>query len=132
MLFSAYQIESLLEDIQQEIFPIEKSASETISLSEDAIEGARKFLRTPKNRALAWVNPRDIKALVEDQTAYDPIVDYVQQSRAGRFVVPIYVPENQAPSFPLVSDHSNVLRKSGASKDQANDCLLYTSPSPRD
>ncbi len=121
MLFSAYQIESLLEDIQQEIFPIEKSASETISLSEDAIEGARQFLRTPKNRALAWVNPRDIKALVEDQTAYDPIVDYVQQSRAGRFVVPIYVPENQVPSFPLVSDHSNVLRKSDASKDQSKE-----------
>ena len=124
MLFSAYQIESLLEDIQQEIFPIDKSASETMSLSEDAIEGARQYLRTPKNHALAWINPGDIKALVEDQTAYDPLVDQVQQSRAGRFVVPVYVPENPAPSFPLVSDHTKALRESDASQEQTPEMSL--------
>ena len=118
MLFSAYQIESLLEDIQQKIFPIDKSASETLSLSEDAIQGARLYLRTPKNRALAWITPSDIKTLVEDQTSYDRVIDHVQQSRAGRFVVPAYVPENEAPSFPLVSDHTKALRESYASQEQ--------------
>ena len=69
-----------------------------------------------KNATLAWIAPSDIKALVEDQTSYDPVVDHVQQSRAGRFVIPAYVPENQAPSFPLVSDHTKALRESAASK----------------
>ena len=124
MLFSAYQIESLLEDIQHDIFPIDKSASETLSLSEDAIQEARQYLRTPKKRALAWIAPSDIKALVEDQTSYDPIVDHVQQSRAGRFVIPAYVPENQAPSFPLVSDHTKALRESAASQEKITEMAL--------
>ena len=118
MLFSAYQIESLLEDIQQKIFPIDKSVSETMSLSEDAIQGARQYARTPKNHALAWIAPGDIKALVEDQTVYDPVVEHVQQSRAGRFVIPAYVPENPPPSFPLVSDHTKALRESNALQEQ--------------
>ena len=118
MLFSAYQIESLLEDIQQNIFPIDKSVSETMSLSEDAIQGARQYARTPKNHALAWIAPGDIKALVEDQTVYDPVVEHVQQSRAGRFVIPAYVPENPPPSFPLVSDHTKALRESNALQEQ--------------
>jgi hypothetical protein len=101
-----------LEDIQQDIFPIDKSASETLSLSECAIQEAQQYLRTPKKRALAWISPSDIKALVEDQTSYDPVVDHVQQSRAGRFVIPAYVPENPVPSFPLVSDHTKAHRES--------------------
>jgi hypothetical protein len=40
------------------------------------------------------------------------VVDHVQQSRAGRFVIPIYVPENPVPSFTLVSDHTKALRES--------------------
>ena len=118
MLFSAYQIESLLEDIQHDILPIDKSASETLSLSEDAIQEARQYLMTPKIRALAWIAPSDIKTLVEDQTSYDPVVDHVQQSRAGRFVLPAYVPENTAPSFPLVSDHTKALRERTAFQEK--------------
>lgn len=124
MLFSAYQIESLLEDIQQNIFPIDKSVSETMSLSEDAIQGARQYVRTPKNHALAWITPGDIKALVEDQTAYDPVVEHVQQSRAGRFVIPAYVPENPPPSFPLVSDHTKALRENDALQEQTPEMPL--------
>ena len=124
MLFSAYQIESLLEDIQQKIFPIDKSVSETMSLSEDAIQGARQYARTPKNHALAWIAPGDIKALVEDQTVYDPVVEHVQQSRAGRFVIPAYVPENPPPSFPLVSDHTKALRENNALQEQTPEMPL--------
>ena len=124
MLFSAYQIESLLEDIQQKIFPIDKSVSETMSLSEDAIQGARQYVRTPKNHALAWITPGDIKALVEDKTAYDPVVEHVQQSRAGRFVIPAYVPENPPPSFPLVSDHTKALRENDALQEQTPEMPL--------
>ena len=124
MLFSAYQIESLLEDIQQKIFPIDKSVSETMSLSEDAIQGARQYVRTPKNHALAWITPGDIKALVEDKTAYDPVVEHVQQSRAGRFVIPAYVPENPPPSFPLVSDHTKALRENDALQEQTPEMSL--------
>jgi len=124
MLFSAYQIESLLEDIQQKNFPIDKSASETMSLSEDAIQGARQYVRTPKNHALAWITPGDIKALVEDQTVNDPVVEHVQQSRAGRFVIPAYVPENPPPSFPLVSDHTKALRENDALQEQTPEMPL--------
>ena len=124
MLFSAYQVESLLEDIQQDIFPIDKSASETLSLSDCAIQEARQYLRTPKNRTLGWIYPSDIKALVEDQASYDPVVDHVQQSRAGRFVIPAYVPENQAPSFPLVSDHTKALRESAACQEKITEMAL--------
>ena len=90
MLFSAYQIESLLTEFQQEFFPVDESASETLSLSEDAIQDARQYFNPPKNPSLGWISPKDIMGLVEDQTPYDPVVDYVQQSRAGRFVVPAY------------------------------------------
>jgi len=124
MLFSAYQIESLLEDIQQKIFPIDKSVSETMSLSEDAIQAARQYVRTPKKHDSAWITPGDIKALVEDQTAYDPVVEHVQQSRAGRFVIPAYVPENPPPSFPLVSDHTKVPRENDALQEQTPEMPL--------
>ncbi|GIT71480.1 MAG: hypothetical protein Ct9H300mP28_12940 [Pseudomonadota bacterium] len=45
------------------------------------------------NRASVWKSPKEIIELIEDKTAYDPVVDFVQQSRAGRFVDPVYVPE---------------------------------------
>ena len=112
MLFSAYQIESLLAEFQQEYFPVDNSASETLSLSKDAIQDARQSFSTPKNSTLGWISPKDIMGLVEDQTHYDPVVDYVQQSRAGRFVVPAYIPDNPAPPFSLVSDHTQVDQKS--------------------
>ena len=130
MLFSAYQIESLLEDIQKKNFPIDKSASETMSLSEDAIQGARQYVRTPKNHALAWITPGDIKALVEDQTAYDPVIEHVQQSRAGRFVIPAYVPENPPPSFPLVSDHTKAPRENDAMQEQTPEMTLPEKNTP--
>jgi len=114
MLFSAYQIESLLAEFQQEYFPVDNSASETLSLSKDAIQDARQSFSTPKNSTLGWISPKDIMGLVEDQTHYDPVVDYVQQSRAGRFVVPAYIPDNPAPPFSLVSDHTQVDQKSDA------------------
>ena len=112
MKFSAYQIELLLENIQKEIFPMDKSSSEQLSLSDESIEGARKYLRTPKNPALAWIRPNDINNLVEDKTVYEPVIDQVQQYRAGRFVEPMYLPKNSAPSFPLVSE-----RKKGNDKN---------------
>ena len=118
MLFSAYQIESLLAEFQQEFFPVDESASETLSLSEDAIQDARQYFSPPKNPTLGWISPKDIMGLVEDQTPYDPVVDYVQQSRAGRFVVPAYIPENPAPPFSLVSDHTQVDQKSDAAEQE--------------
>lgn len=124
MLFSAYQIESLLEDFQQGIFPTDKSASDTLSLSEDAVQDARQYFSTPKTRELDWIFPKDIKALVEDQTTYDPVVDYVQQSRAGRFVFPSYEPENPAPSFSLVRDHTQSVRDGDSEKAETPESLI--------
>ena len=49
MLFSAYQIESLLAEFQQKFFPADESVSETLSLSEDAIQDARQYFSPPKN-----------------------------------------------------------------------------------
>jgi len=114
MLFSAYQIESLLAEFQQDQFPVDESASETLSLSVGAIQDARQYFRPPKNFSLDWIYPKDIMRLVEDQTPYEPVVDYVQQSRAGRFVVPAYIPKNPAPPFSLVSDHTQVDNESDA------------------
>ncbi len=112
MLFSAYQIESLLDDFQQTDSPAGKSASETLSLSGDAIQDAHQYLRPLKRSPLHWVTPKDIRGLIEDISSYDPVVDNVQQSRAGRFVVPAYVPEIPAPAFPLVSDHTQMAPES--------------------
>ena len=130
MLFSAYQIESLLEDIQHDILPVDNSVSETLNVSEDAIQEARQYLRTPKKRSLAWILPSEIKALVEDQTSYDPVVDHVQQSRAGRFVIPMYVPDNPAPSFPLVSDRTKVFRERDTFQDENTEMALPGKESP--
>ena len=118
MLFSAYQIESLLAEFQQEILPSDKSPSETLSLSEDAIQDARQYFSPSKNPSLGWISPKNIVDLVEDQSHCDPVVDYVQQSRAGRFVDPVYIPENPAPPFSLVSDHTHVDDKSDASEQE--------------
>ncbi|MBC8258459.1 MAG: hypothetical protein H8E38_05545 [SAR324 cluster bacterium] len=106
MNFSAYQIESLLDDFQENIFPIAKSASETLNLSEGALQDAREYFRPQTVPTLDWILPKDMVELVEDQTDFEPVVDFVQQSRAGRFVVPAYIPENPAPAFTLVSDYS--------------------------
>ena len=121
MLFSAYQIESLLADFQQTDSPAGKSASETLSLSADAIQDARQYLRPLKRSPLNWVTPKDIRGLVEDISSYDPVVDNVQQSRAGRFVVPAYVPEIPAPAFPLVSDHTQMAPESGTTEQESSE-----------
>ena len=121
MLFSAYQIESLLADFQQSDSPAGKSASETLSLSADAIQDARQYLRPPKRSPLNWVTPKDIRGLVEDISSYDPVVDNVQQSRAGRFVVPAYVPEIPAPAFPLVRDHTQMAQESETIEQESSE-----------
>ena len=121
MLFSAYQIESLLADFQQTGSPAGKFASETLSLSADAIQDARKYLRPLKRSHLNWVTPKDIRGLVEDISFYDPVVDNVQQSRAGRFVVPAYVPEIPAPAFPLVSDHTKMAPESETTEQESSE-----------
>jgi hypothetical protein len=120
MLFSAYQIESLLADFQQTGSPAGKSASETLSLSADAIQDARQYLRPLKRSHLNWVTPKDIRGLVEDISFYDPVVDNVQQSRAGRFVVPAYVPEVPAPAFPLVRDHTKIAPESKTTEQESS------------
>ena len=111
MQFSAYQIESMLDDYQQENFPSERSASENLSLSEEAIIEAREHFTTPTKRTSIWKSPKEIIELIEDKNEYDPVVDFVQQSRAGRFVDPVYVPENTPPAFSLVTDSSKYARK---------------------
>jgi len=121
MLFSAYQIESLLDDFQQTDSPAGKSASETLSLSADAIQDARQYLRPLKRSPLNWVTPKDIRGLIEDISSYDPIVDNVQQSRAGRFVVPAYVPEIPAPAFPLVSNHTQMAPESETTEQESSE-----------
>ena len=121
MLFSAYQIESLLDDFQQTDSPAGKSASETLSLSADAIQDAHQYLRPLKRSPLHWVTPKDIRGLIEDISYYDPVVDNVQQSRAGRFVVPAYVPEIPAPAFPLVSDHTQMAPESETTEQESSE-----------
>ena len=120
MLFSAYQIESLLADFQQTGSPAGKSASETLSLSADAIQDARQYLRPLERSPLNWVTPKDIRGLIEDISSYDPVVDNVQQSRAGRFVVPAYVLEVPAPAFPLVRDHTKMAPESKTTEQESS------------
>jgi len=121
MLFSAYQIESLLDDFQKTDSPAGKSASETLSLSADAIQDARQYLHPMKRSPLNWVTPKDIRGLIEDISSYDPVVDNVQQGRAGRFVVPAYVPEIPAPAFPLVSDHTQMAPESETTEQESSE-----------
>ena len=119
MQFSAYQIESMLNDYQQENFPSNSSASETLSLSEEAINEARQHFTPSANRGSVWKSPKEVIQLIEDKTAYDLVVDFVQQSRAGRFVEPVYVPENPPPAFSLVTDYSQDDRKDSEVEQEA-------------
>ena len=121
MQFSAYQIESMLDDYQQENFPSDRSASETLSLSEEAINEARQHFTLSANRASVWKSPKEVIELIEDKTAYDLVVDFVQQSRAGRFVDPVYVPENPPPAFSLVTDYSQHDRKDSEEEQEAQE-----------
>ena len=121
MQFSAYQIESMLDDYQQENFPSDRSASETLSLSEEAINEARQHFTPSANRASVWKSPKEVIELIEDKTAYDLVVDFVQQSRAGRFVDPVYVPENPPPAFSLVTDYSQHDRKGSEEEHEAQE-----------
>ena len=45
----------------------------------------------------------------------------MQQSRAGRFVVPAYVPEIPAPAFPLVSDHTQMAPESETTEQESSE-----------
>ena len=121
MQFSAYQIESMLDDYQQENFPSDRSASETLSLSEEAINEARQHFTPSAKRASVWKSPKEVIELIEDKTAYDLVVDFVQQSRAGRFVDPVYVPENPPPAFSLVTDYSQHDRKGSEEEQEAQE-----------
>jgi len=121
MQFSAYQIESMLDDYQQEHFPLDRSTSETLSLSEEAINEARQHFTPSANRASVWKSPKEVIELIEDKTTYDLVVDFVQQSRAGRFVDPVYVPENPPPAFSLVTDYSQHDRKGSEEEREAQE-----------
>ena len=121
MQFSAYQIESMLDDYQQENFPSDRSASETLSLSEEAINEARQHFTPSANRASVWKSPKEVIELIEDKNAYDLVVDFVQQSRAGRFVDPVYVPEDPPPAFSLVTDYSQHDRKGTEEEQEAQE-----------
>ena len=77
-------------------------------------------MRPLKRSHLNWVTPKDIRGLVEDISFYDPVVDNVQQSRAGRFVVPAYVPEVPAPAFPLVRDHTKMAPESKTTEQESS------------
>ena len=121
MKFSAYQIESMLDDYQQEKFPSDRSTSETLNLSEEAINEARQHFTPSENRILVWKSPIEGIELIEDKTTYNLVVDYVQQSRAGRFVDPVYVPENPPPAFSLVTDYSKHDRKDSEEEQEAQE-----------
>jgi len=121
MQFSAYQIESMLDDYQKDNFPTERSASETLSLSEEAINEARQHFTPSANHAKVWKSPKEVIELIEDKTSYDLVVDFVQQSRAGRFVDPVYVPENPPPGFSLVTDYSQHDRKDSEEEQEAQE-----------
>ena len=121
MQFSAYQIESMLDDYQHKNFPSDRSASETLSLSEEAINEARQHFTPSANRASVWKSPKEVIELIEDKTTYDLVVDFVQQSRAGRFVDPVYVPENTPPAFSLVTDYSQHDRKDSEEEQEAQE-----------
>jgi len=121
MQFSAYQIESMLDDYQQYNFPTERSASETLSLSEEAINEARQHFTPSANHAKVWKSPKEVIELIEDKTSYDLVVDFVQQSRAGRFVDPVYVPENPPQGFSLVTDYSQHDRKDSEEEQEAQE-----------
>jgi hypothetical protein len=45
----------------------------------------------------------------------------VQQGRAGRFVVPAYVPKIPAPAFPLVSDHTQMAPESETTVQESSE-----------
>ena len=78
-------------------------------------------MRPLKRSPLNWVTPKDIRGLIEDISSYDPVVDKVQQSRAGRIVVPAYVPEIPAPAFPLVSDRTQLAPESEATGQESSE-----------
>ena len=65
MQFSAYQIESMLDDFQQVNFPSDRSASETLSLSEEAINEARQHFTTSAKRASVWKSPKEVIELLK-------------------------------------------------------------------
>ena len=121
MQFSAYQIESMLDDYQQVNSPFDRSSSETLSLSEEAINEARQHFTTSGKQASIWISPKEIIKLIEDKTDYDLVVDFVQQSRAGRFVDPVYVPENSPPEISLVTGYSQHDRKRSVEDQEAQE-----------
>ncbi|GIT04280.1 MAG: hypothetical protein CM1200mP28_15390 [Deltaproteobacteria bacterium] len=45
-----------------------------------------------ENRASVWKSPKEVIELIEDKNAYDLVVGFVQQTRAGRFVDPVMSP----------------------------------------
>ena len=106
MTFSAYQIESMLEDFHKNILPPKSSSMDILLISDDALIEAKQNCRIKKEAQLGNINPKTLRELVEDKELYDPIVDYVQQSRAGRFVIPNFIPKNPPPKFPLVRESS--------------------------
>ncbi len=119
MQHSAYQIESMLAEYQHENIPSDRS--ENLSLSEEGMNEARQHITPSSKRIVKWKSKKEVIELVEDKIDYDPVVDFVQQGRAGRFVDPVYVPENPPPAFSLVSDYSQNDRKISEDEHKAHE-----------
>ncbi len=112
MTFSAYQIESFLNDLRKQTFSLENTYSENVTLSKDSLENSRQYFKPAVAKNIGFVTPQNILSLIEDLSEIDPTQNYEQQRRAGRFVYPPYVPENPSPPFSLVTDYVQAFRKS--------------------
>ncbi len=110
---SGYQVENVLAEFWRQRMPGFGNPDDRLRISEEGFQLGRERSNGRQASPSGWAQPTNVLARIADSSELSPEVEYEQQRRFGRFLVPVIIPPlPEANPFPQVQDHVGTYRKS--------------------
>ena len=110
---SGYQVENVLAEFWRQRMPGFGNPDDQLQVSEEGFQLGRERGNGRQAPLSGWAQPTNILDRIADTSKQSPEVEYEQQRRFGRFLVPVIIsPNPQENPFPQVQDHVGTFRKS--------------------
>jgi hypothetical protein len=110
---SGYQVENVLAEFWRQRMPGFGNPDDRLRVSEEGFQLGRERGNGRQVPPSGYTQPTNILDRIADNSELSPEVEYEQQRRFGRFLVPAIIPPlPEANPFPQVQDHVGSYRKS--------------------
>ena len=110
---TGYQVENVLSEFWRQRMPGFGNPDDRLRVSEEGFQLGRERGNGRHTPPSGWAQPANILDRIADNSELGPEVEYEQQRRFGRFLVPAILPPlPEATPFPRVQDHVGTYRKS--------------------